>query len=344
MKHIAIDLGGMESQVCVRDPDGSLQLEGKRRTRDLDLFLKSHEKSRVIVETSAEAFKVADAALAAGHEVRVVPATLVKSLGVGSRRTKTDIRDAEILSEVSCRIDLPSVHIPSEVARHRRSLCALRETLVSARTQLINSVRGYLRTQLVRAPTGNTDTFPHRVRKVLERRPEGCPMMVERLLVSLDTLNDQIALADEELEQLAEADPICQQLMTTPGVGPVTAVRFVAALDRIDRFESAHKVEAYLGLTPGENSSSTRQRRTGITKAGPPQVRWTLTQAAWCLWRTRPQDRNVLWAQEIAKKKGRPIAIVALTRKLAGILFALWRDRSTYDPAHRAPSEEIVKA
>ncbi len=33
MKHIAIDLGGMESQVCVRDPDGSLQLEGKRRTR-----------------------------------------------------------------------------------------------------------------------------------------------------------------------------------------------------------------------------------------------------------------------------------------------------------------------
>ncbi len=159
MKHIAIDLGGMESQVCVRDPDGSLQLEGKRRTRDLDLFLNGREKSRVIVETSAEAFKVADAALAAGHEVRVVPATLVRVLGVGSRRTKTDARDAQILSEVSCRIDLPSVHIPTQVARERRPLCTLRETLVGARTQLVNSVRGYLRTQLVRVPTGKTETF-----------------------------------------------------------------------------------------------------------------------------------------------------------------------------------------
>ncbi len=344
MKHIAIDLGGMESQVCVRDPDGSLQLEGKRRTRDLDLFLNGREKSRVIVETSAEAFKVADAALAAGHEVRVVPATLVRVLGVGSRRTKTDARDAQILSEVSCRIDLPSVHIPTQVARERRSLCTLRETLVSARTQLVNSVRGYLRTQLVRVPTGKTETFPRRIRQMLERRPEGCPLMVERLLVSLDTLNVQIALADQELEQIAEADPICRLLMTTPGVGPVTAVRFVAALDRIDRFESAHKVEAYLGLTPGENSSSMRERRIGITKAGPPQVRWTLTQAAWCLWRTRPQDRNVLWAKEIEKRRGRRIAIVALTRKLAGILFAMWRDRSNYDPAHRAPSEVLMKA
>jgi len=343
MKHIAIDLGGMESQVCVRDPDGAVQLEGKRKTRDLDLFLSGREKSRVIVETSAEAFKVADAALAAGHEVRVVPATLVKSLGVGSRKTKTDVRDAQILSQVSCRIDLPSVHIPSQVARERRSLCTLRESLVSARTQLVNSVRGYLRTQLVRISPGRTESFPRRIRLLLERRREGYPAMVDRLLTCIDVLNDQIALADQELETIAEADPTCRLLMTTPGVGPVTAVRFVAAVDRIDRFQSAHKLEAYLGLTPGENSSSNRERRTGITKAGPPQLRWTLTQAAWCLWRTRPQDRIVLWAHEIKKKRGPNVAIVALTRKLAGILFAMWRDGSNYDPNHRASSEVAVK-
>jgi len=343
MKHIAIDLGGMESQVCVRDSDGAIQLERKHKTRDLDLFLGGREKSRVIVETSAEAFKVADAALAAGHEVRVVPATLVKSLGVGSRKTKTDVRDAQILSEVSCRIDLPSVHIPSQLSRERRSLCTLRESLVSARTQLVNSVRGYLRTQLIRIPTGRTETFPDRIRKLLEPRPEGLPTMVDRLLASIATLNQQIVLADRELESIAEADPTCRRLMTVPGVGPVTAVRFVAAVDRIDRFQNAHKVEAYLGLTPGEDSSSTRERRTGITKAGPPRLRWTLTQAAWCLWRTRPQDPNVLWAQNIERKRGPSIAIVALTRKLAGILFAMWRDDSNYNPSHRAPPEAAVK-
>src|ERR1700734_3527706 len=67
--------------------------------------------------------------------------------------------------------------------------------------------------------------------------------------------------------------------MTVPGVGPVTSVRFVSTLDRIDRFPSAHHVQAYLGLTPGESSSGERQLRTGITKAGAPAMRWTLRNA-----------------------------------------------------------------
>jgi transposase len=308
--------------------------EGKHSTGDLERILKGRAKSRVIVETSAEAFKVADAALRQGHEVRVVPATLAKSLGVGARRTKTDQRDAQALSEVSCRIDLPSVHIPTLKARERRSLCTLREALVDSRTQLINCVRGYLRTQLMRPASGKTETFARRVRNLLEQHPEGMPAMVERLLVVVEALNEQIAKADEELERIAEEDPICRRLMTVPGVGPVTSVRFVAALDQIDRFESAHKVEAYLGLTPGENSSSERQRRTSITKAGPASLRWALGQASWCLWRSRPTDRNVIWAQEVAKRRGKRVAIVALSRKLAGIMFAMWRDGADYDPAH----------
>jgi len=335
MNHIAIDLGGMKSQVCVRGPDGELKLEGKRDTRDLDLFLQKQPKSRVIVESSAEAFKVADAALAAGHEVRVVPSTLSKVLGVGARRTKTDERDARALSEMSCRMEvLPAVHIPSARTRELRSTCTAREALVSARTQLVNSVRGYCRTQLVRLPAGRTETFPQRVRKMLGMRKEGVPSIMERLLLAIEALNTQIAAADEELEQIAQQDATCRRLMTMPGVGPVTAVRYMAAADKIDRFEDAHKMEAYLGLTPGENSSSERQQRTGITKAGPARVRWTLVQAAWCLWRTRPQDRNVLWAVGVAQRRGNRVAIVALARKLAGILFAMWRDGTDYDSHH----------
>src|ERR1700721_4362304 len=109
MEHIAIDLGGRESQVCVRNEDGKILQEGKHPTGELEKIFEGRTRSRVIVETSAEAFKVADAALRQGYEVRVVPATLVKSLGVGARRTKTDQRDAQALSQVSCRIDLPSV-------------------------------------------------------------------------------------------------------------------------------------------------------------------------------------------------------------------------------------------
>src|SRR5262245_13737183 len=74
------------------------------------------------------------------------------------------------------------------------------------------------------------------------------------------------------------------------GVGPNTALRFVAALDAIGRFPTAHKVEAYLGLVPGEQSSSQKQRRTGITKAGSPALRHTLVQAAWAAQRCRRTD------------------------------------------------------
>jgi transposase len=130
VKHVAIDLGGRESQICIRDAAGAIVEERRYQTRLLPRLMKSWEPSRVIIETSAEAFAIADAALAVGHQVRVVPATLVKTLGVGDRGVKTDRKDARKLSEVSCRIDLPSVHVPSELARRLKSVCGNREELV----------------------------------------------------------------------------------------------------------------------------------------------------------------------------------------------------------------------
>src|SRR5690606_16045026 len=178
-----------------------------------------------------------DLALSHQHEVRVVPATLVRSLGVGARRIKTDRRDAQVLSEVSSRIDLPSVHVPSEVARQRRSMCGMREELIASRTALINSVRGWARTLLLKLPSGESTTFPARVRSAALKHPDGLPEYVERLLKVIESLNEQVVLADKELEQLAGDDPICQGLMSVPGVGPVTSLRFVAALDDVSRFD-----------------------------------------------------------------------------------------------------------
>jgi transposase len=330
MRHVAIDLGGRESQVCVRESNGTILDERKYPTRKLEALMRSWDPSRVIVETSAEAFRIADAALAAGHEVRVVPATLVKTLGVGSRGVKNDEKDARVLSEVSCRIDLPSVHIPSELARELRSVSGSREILIETRTKLINNVRGWMRTQLWRIRSGGTSSFPARVRAHAELLTQPLPPHVQRPLLVLDHLELQIRQADRELARFAREHPVCRRLMTVPGVGPVTAVRFLAALDRHERFANAHAVASYLGLTPGQHSSSERERRTGITKAGPTAMRWCLVQAAWAAWRRRPNEPMVRWALQIAARRGTHIAIVALARKLAGILFAIWRDGTTY--------------
>jgi len=332
MEHVAIDLGGRESQVCVRDATGRILEQKRWPTRELAAYLQTRPPSRVIVETCAEAFSVADAALKSGHEARVVPATLVRTLGVGARRTKTDRRDAQVLSEVSTRIDLPSVHLASTASRERKTMCGMRESLVRARTKLINTVRGWMRGQAIRLRSGSPETLPVRLKEVVQTLPP----YLERQLKMIDALTDEIQAADKELKKLAKSDSTCARMMSVPGVGPVTAVRFVAALDDVTRFESAHKVQAYLGLTPGEDSSSDRQRRTSITKAGSTATRWALVQAAWAARRAKGVHPMVEWSREVEKRRGKRVAVLALARKIAGILYAIWRDGTFYEPSHKA--------
>lgn len=327
MEHVAIDLGGSQSQVCIRSSDGAVLQEKRCRTSDLVMCLGQRPPSRVVMETCAEAFHFADALQSQGHQVRVVAASLVRSLGVGARGIKTDRRDAQVLSEVSTRVDLQGVHIPSHAARERKAQCSAREALVAARTQLVNATRGWLRTQAIRVRSGVTETFVRRVRETLGAE---VPEHVQWLLATLEALHTQILQADRKMRQLAETDPLCRQLMTVPGVGPITSVRFAAAVDRVDRFPDAHALQSYLGLVPGEDSSGDRQRRTSITKAGSAPVRRVLVQAALTAKRRAPDEPMVQWAMEIEKRRGKHIATVALARKMAGVMFAMWRDGTLY--------------
>lgn len=338
MNHVAVDLGSRKSQYCVRSADGQVMQEAKIETKALDAFFRQAIKSRVVLEACTEAFKVAEFASSAGHEVTIVPSTLAPSLGVGHRGVKTDRRDAQNLSMASCRIEkLPSVHRPSAVARDRRSMLTQRATLVAARTMFVNSVKGWARAQLLTIPSGKTSTFPQRMRDAALGEPEGLPSYIERTLQTLDELNKTIDQANEELEELAEKDEVCVRLMSMPGVGPVTAMSFRAAVDDVTRFQSAHALESYLGLTPGENSTGTTrvENRLGLTKAGPTRVRTALIQAAWSAYRSRPMDPMVQWARKLAETKKVQVAICALARKMSGILYAMWRDKKAYNPLHQ---------
>lgn len=334
MHHLAIDLGGKESQICVRDSSERILDEKRHATRKLGEYLAKQPPSRVILETSAEAFAVADLARKAGHDVRVVPATLARTLGVGARGIKTDRRDAQALSSVSCKVELRSIHIPSERARAWRALSNSRDALVSSRTKLTNTVKSQLRGRLICSCPRRSKAMPETIRKLWMELEGQTPAHVERLLLLIEALDVQIAEADKEIRNLVKNDEVCRRLMTVPGVGANTALRFVATLDEIKRFGTAHDVQSYLGLTPGENSSSTRVQRTRLTKAGSPQMRFLLVQAAWSAKRWAPNHPMVRWATKIAERRGNAIAAVALARKLAGILFALWRDGSSYSPLH----------
>ncbi len=88
-----------------------------------------------------------------------------------------------------------------------------------------------------------------------------------------------------------------------------------------------------------ERSSGDRKRITSITKAGSPKMRWALIQSCWVARRWAREDPMVQWALAIERRRGKKVAMVALARKMAGILFAIWRDGTTYDPSRGATAD-----
>lgn len=155
------------------------------------------------------------------------------------------------------------------------------------------------------------------------------------LLAVLLNVNKQVAWLDSRLEHLAKSDETIGRLCSAPSVGPVTAAAFASTIDEPERFRGAHQVEAYLGLIPSEMSSGEKQHKGRITKAGNGRLRYLLVQVALSILRLRSPRTEVLrdWAERIAGRRGKMIAVVALARRMAGILYAMMRDGKPYQPA-----------
>src|SRR5207248_10211746 len=108
----------------------------------------------------------------------------------------------------------------------------------------------------------------------------------------LDPINAEIAAADRRIAALLEDDPIVRLLATAPSIGPITASAVVATVDDIQRFETAHRFEAFLGLVPGERRSGEKRRIGRITKAGNARVRCLVVVAGWLLLRSRVEENE----------------------------------------------------
>jgi transposase len=199
------------------------------------------------------------------------------------------------------------------------------------RTQLISVLRSQVRATGRRVSTGAAETCSRRFAAL------DLPAPVREALRPLTQLLEDLAIPLREAElwarQAAAADPVARRLMTAPGVGPLTALSYRATLDQVERFADAGRATAYLGLVPREDSSAERRHRGSITKAGPGRPRTLLVQASWHIWRSGRGGATALhaWVHRLAARRGRRIALVALARRLARCLYAMWRDGRDFD-------------
>lgn len=207
-----------------------------------------------------------------------------------------------------------------------------RKLQVRTRTKLIVTVRSLLRRQGFRIRSGSAPSFRTRVEEL--ELPTQLTETIRPLLDLFDMLTAQLKQADRQLADELKAHPRAAKLTTMPGIGPVTAITFHATMDDSSRFASARNVRAYLGLVPSERSSGEKRQRGHITKRGQRELRSLLVEAAWRIVRSKRDDTLALrnWTSGIAARRGPYIAVVALARKLAGILFVMWRDQCDFAP------------
>lgn len=335
MTTIGLDLHKSETQLCIGRDDGTIEERRIATTRErFSALLGGLPRARILLEASTESEWVAQHLEQLGHEVIVADPNFAPMYATRSRRAKSDRRDARTLMEASRLGAYRRAHRVSADRRHLRAQLAVREALVRTRTRYLALAKSLLRRDGVRVANAHAQRSGERIAALeLETRLRSELQPVLDLLVPL---NAQIAVADARVAELGKADPAVALLMTMPGIGAVTATAIVATVDDVTRFRSAHQFEAFLGLVPSEHSSGEKRRIGAITKAGNVRVRYLLVEAAWRILRSRKPETAALraWALAIAERRGRRIAAVALARRLAGVLYAVWRDRQPYNAAN----------
>jgi transposase len=184
-------------------------------------------------------------------------------------------------------------------------------------------------------PGCKTGYFASKVR-TQKLTPDIC-QLIEPLLVLVESMDAQLSRSEQQLAALCAQEPIIAALTTAPGVGSVVAACFVSVVDEAKRFRSAHHIESYVGLVPSEATTGGRRRLGAISKEGNGYLRALLVQAAWTILRSGDKrDPLHLWGNKIAQRRGKRIAVVALARRLVGVLWAMWRDGTVYDAQHLA--------
>jgi transposase len=337
MRSVGLDLGSRKISYCIID-DGKVTSRGTVANIDelADVLGPGSAPATISFEACREAWYVHAVITGWGQQAQMVDTTRVRRIGVGQHGRKNDRVDAEAIAWATERKQIPLAHVLSPERQKLRNELSIRRALVESRAQMVTTVRSLVRSEGLRIPPCDTDHFVAKARST--PLPESIRAAIEPMLAVLVITQQQLCVLDERVESLAAKEPAARLLMTVPGISLIVAAMFVSVIDEAKRFRSARQVAAYLGLVPRENSTGLRDQRLGsITKQGNSYMRALLIQAAWVvLRRTDESDPLVLWGRAVAARRGKRIAAVAVARRLACVLWALWRRGTAYDPQHVA--------
>jgi transposase len=339
-----LDIGDKYSYLCLIDTaSGAIMEEGRLRTSP-ETFKRrfaSERPMRIAIEAGTHSPWVSRVLEECGHEVLVANPRKLRLIYANKRKTdEIDAENLARLARVDPRLLYPLKHRGEDSQAHL-AIIRSRQALVDCRTQLVNHVRGAVKSFGARLPKCSARSFHKRAS---EHIPEALRPALGPILEVIASLTERIRDYERELETISkEHYPETELLRQVEGVGTLTALTFVLTVEDPYRFERSRSVGAYLGLVPASDRSGDRDPQKRISKEGDQMLRKLLVGSAHYILGPFGHDSDLKrHGQKIASRGGKNAkkrAVVAVARKLAVLLHSLWASAEVYEPlrnAHRS--------
>ena len=328
MEHfVGLDVSLKLTAICVVDRAGSVIREGMvdSAPETIAEFVTSNAPSvvRIGLEAGPTATWLWTELKQLGLPVICIDARHAKAV-LKMQINKSDRNDAAGIARIMQTGWFKEVRVKDLDSHYIKALLASRALLVKIKRDLENQVRGLLKNLGLVIGRAKLNVFAVRAEELIESRPE-LMAAVRPLLDARNAIEQQVDDLDRKVMRLARNDAQVRRFMTAPGVGPVTALCFLATIDDPTRFKRSRSVGAYVGLTTRRYASGETDWTGRISKWGDKMLRSYLYEAANVLL-TRVAKWSTLkaWGIRLAKRSGLRKAKVAVARKLAVILHRMW--------------------
>lgn len=334
--YAGLDVSMDETHICVMDRDGTILRETKAASTVeaiAAVLAAVPELKRAVLETGRLTTHLYHGLARLGLPVVCIESRQAHEALKATATHKTDRHDARGLAHLSRTGFFKPVHVKSLPAHGIRALLVARKQLVGQRVNIEGQVRGLLTVFGIKLPRALSTGFVTEALRASAAVP-GLAEAVRALLGARQAVLMAIATIDADVRRLVRSSPMCQLVLTVPGVGNLTALAYVSAIDDASRFRRSRDGGAYLGLVPKRCQSGQVDYSTGISKCGDTRVRTMLYEAANVLL-TRCREPLALksWALGVAKRSSLKEARVALARKLAIIMHAMLRSGEAFRAA-----------
>jgi len=334
MHYAGLDVASKGSFIYVRDRKGrkieAREIETTRK--GLREAFKKYETVGVMVavEAGGSTRWVYDELTRRGIEVYVVNPNKVRA--IAESKKKTDKIDAKILSELLRINALPErVYVAKDEERELRDLMQARYQVVKGYTNLMNYIRGLLRQEGIRLKAKELKMMEIFVKLSGDRIPGHVKEILERYKGTIEAMMEQKDKLEEKIKSYKSKE--IELIKTIPGMGEISSRTIISAIGEIKRFKKAKALASYCGLVPSVRASGERVEYGHITREGRSEVRRVGVQSAHAVLRSKTIESQPLrdWWENIADRRGKKTAVVALARKLRTIIFYVLRDKKSYD-------------